>query len=191
MTETADEDHVLVEKAQGELPYGTIAYETLVTRHSSRVFQRSYRILRSSADAEEATQDVWLAVFRALPRYRFETPFTHWLSAITLNSCRMILRRRAAERRRRDAIKREPLRPVEAPQTDSGLRALLSELLDQLDPGIRVAMLMRFVEGYTNSEVAEQLDLSESAVKMRISRGSKRLRELYESRTQSKKVSEQ
>ena len=41
-------------------------------------------------------------------------------------------------------------------------------------------MLMRFVEGYTYSEIAEQLDLSESAVKMRVSRGSKKLRELYE-----------
>ena len=59
----------------------------------------------------------------------------------------------------------------------------MTELLDHLDPGTRVPMVMRFVEGYTYAEIAEQLELSESAVKMRVSRGSKRLRDLYEART--------
>jgi len=185
MTEKPDPDREIVEKAQGELPYGTTAYEELVKRHSSRVFRRAFGILRSAADAEEATQDVWLAVFRALPRYRFDAPFSHWLSTITLNSCRMILRRRASEQRRRDAASREAPPPAEPPQSGSGLRRLLTELLDDLDPGTRVAMLMRFVEGYTYVEIAEQMDLSESAVKMRVSRGSKQLRALYESRTQT------
>ena len=185
-----DPDLTLVEKAQGELPYGTAAYEKLVQRHSSRVFQRAFGILRSQADAEEATQDVWLAVFRALPRYRAETPFTHWLSVVTLNTCRMILRRRAAEQRRREAVKREPKPPPEPPQSQTGLRQLLTELLDELDPGTRVPILMRFVEGYTYVEIAEQLGLSESAVKMRVSRGSKQLRALYESRTMTKPENE-
>jgi RNA polymerase sigma-70 factor (ECF subfamily) len=186
VTGKTDPDRTLVEKAQGELPYGTSAYEKLVKRHSGRVFQRAFGILRSGADAEEATQDVWLAVFRALGRYRFDTPFSHWLSTITLNSCRMILRRRAAEQRRRDAVGREPPPPAVPPQSRSELRKILTELLDELDPNTRVAMLMRFVEGYTYVEIASQLDLSESAVKMRVSRGSKQLRALYESRTLTK-----
>ena len=45
-------------------------------------------------------------------------------------------------------------------------------------------MVMRFVDGYTYAEIAEQLELSESAIKMRVSRGSKQLRELYEQRLQ-------
>jgi RNA polymerase sigma-70 factor (ECF subfamily) len=178
-----DPDRALVERAQSELPYGTAAFNQLVRRHSERVYARSYRILRSEADAEEAVQDVFLAVFRSLPRYRFEKPFQNWLSVIALNTCRMILRRRAGERRRRDALHQEaPTHTADVP-TDVALRALLLELLDTLDPGTRVPMLMRFVEGYTFGEIAAELDLGESAVKMRVARGAKALRTLYEERT--------
>ena len=84
-TPESDPDRALVERAQAELPYGTTAYNELVRRHTARVYGRAYRILRSSADAEEATQDVFLSVFRNLPRFRFEKPFVHWLNTVTLN----------------------------------------------------------------------------------------------------------
>lgn len=180
--ESKDPDRALVEQARSELPHGTTAFNELVRRHTSRVYARSYGILRSSADAEEAVQDVFLAVFRNLPRYRFERPFLHWLNIVTLNACRMILRKRASEQRRRRAAQ-EKAPPPERPQPpDTALRQLVLELLDTLDPGTRMPLIMRFVEGYTYPEIAEQLDLSESAVKMRVSRGSKKLRELYEAR---------
>ncbi|MFK7898176.1 MAG: RNA polymerase sigma factor [Myxococcota bacterium] len=178
-----DEDRELVERCQSELPYGTAAYNELVRKYSGRVYGRSYGILRSTADAEEAVQDVFLAVFRTIERYRFERPFIHWLNTVTLNACRMILRRRASEARRRQAAQ-EKAPPVEHPQPpDTALRALVLELLDTLDPGTRMPLMMRFIEGYSYPEIARELELSESAVKMRVSRGSKKLRELYETRT--------
>lgn len=182
--EDVDPDRPLIERAQKELPYGTAAYDELVRRHSATVFGRAYGILRSSADAEEAAQDVFMAVFRNLARFRFERPFAHWLSTVTMNACRMILRRRASDQRRRNAFEREQaLEPPAAVPSNGTMRQLVIELLDALDPTTRMAMLMRYVEGYTNREIGEQLDLSESAVKMRVSRGSRRLRELYEART--------
>mgnify|MGYP001812166076 CR=1 FL=1 len=180
--ETEDPDREVVERAQAELPYGTTAFNELVRRHSSRVYGRCYRILRSSADAEEAVQDVFLATFRNLPRFRFEKPFVHWLNTVTLNACRMILRKRMSEQRRRKAAEQQAPPPERPQPPDSALRKLVHELLDTLDPGTRMPLLMRFVEGYTYGEIAEQLDLSESAVKMRVSRGSKKLRALYEER---------
>jgi RNA polymerase sigma-70 factor (ECF subfamily) len=182
----SDPDRELVEKVKAELPYGAAAYNELVRKHSGRVYGRAFRILRSRPDAEEATQDVFLSVFRSLRRFRFERPFSHWLDTITLNACRMILRRRAAEQRRRDALQQQSV-PVEtASPPDAALRALLHELLDALEPGTRVAILMRFVEGHSYPEIAEALDLTESAAKMRVSRGAKRLRELYEQRTKTR-----
>ena len=187
-TPESDPDRALVERAQAELPYGTTAYNELVRRHTARVYGRAQRILRSSADAEEATQDVFLSVFRNLPRFRFEKPFVHWLNTVTLNACRMVLRRRAAEQRRRAAYRDQAPPPPERPDPpDAGLRKLVTELLDTLDPGTRVPMIMRFVEGYSFPEIAEQLEISESAAKMRIARGSKKLRELYEERVRGEK----
>ena len=178
-----DPDRALVEQAQAELPYGTRAYNELVRKHSGRVYARSYGILRSRADAEEAVQDVFLAVFRNLPRFRFERPFVHWMNTVTLNACRMILRKRASEQRRRQAAEQQAP-PLERPEPpDVAQRRLVLELLDALDPGTRVPLLLRYVEGYSYPELARELDLSESAVKMRVSRGAKKLRALYEART--------
>lgn len=180
-----DPDRELVERAQSELPYGTSAFNELVRLHSSRVYGRSYGILRSSADAEEAVQDVFLAAFRNLPKFRFERPFVHWLNTVTLNACRMILRKRASEQRRRRAAEEQAPPPERPAPPDVALRKLVHEMLDTLDPGTRMPLIMRFVEGYTYVEIAEQLDLTESAVKMRVSRGAKKLRQLYEERTEA------
>lgn len=179
-----DPDRELVERAQSELPYGTAAFNELVRRHSSRVYGRSYGILRSSADAEEAVQDVFLATFRNLPRFRFERPFVHWLNTVTLNACRMILRKRASEQRRRRAAEEQAPPPERPAPPDVAMRKLVHEMLDTLDPGTRMPLIMRFVEGYSYVEIAAQLDLTESAVKMRVSRGAKKLRQLYEERTE-------
>ena len=181
---TEDPDRALVQQAQSELPYGTVAFNELVHRHSSRVYGRAYGILRSGADAEEAVQDVFLATFRNLPRFRFERPFVHWLNTVTLNACRMILRKRASEQRRRRAAEEKAPPPERPAPPDVAMRKLIHELLDTLDPGTRMPLIMRFVEGYTYVEIADQLDLSESAVKMRVSRGAKKLRALYEERTE-------
>lgn len=183
VTPGEDPDRPLVERVQSELPYGTTAFNQLVRRHSGRVYGRAYGIVRSQPDAEEAVQDVFLAVYRHLGRFRFERPFQNWLSVITLNSCRMILRKRASEQRRRSALKENTLDPPTSQPADHSLRTLLLELLDELDPGTRVPLIMHFVEGYTYREIADALELSESAAKMRVSRGSRRLRELYEQRT--------
>ena len=130
-----DPDRALVEQAQAELPYGTTAYNELVRKYSGRVYGRAYGILRSSADAEEAVQDVFLAVFRNLPRFRFERPFLHWLNTVSLNACRMILRKRASEQRRRQSAEEQAPPPEKTEAPDVALRKLVLELLDALDPG--------------------------------------------------------
>jgi len=178
-----DPDRDLVESAQSQLPYGTVAYNALVRRHTDGVYRRCYRILQSRPDAEEAAQDTFLAVFHGLPRFRPEQPFTHWLGVVTLNSCRMLLRRRASEQRRRSAFEEQSEPRPQLPLRNGVLRRVVIRLLDELDPAVRIPVLMHYLEGYTYAEIAEQLDVSESAAKMRVSRGSKRLRELYEQRT--------
>lgn len=177
-----DPDRELVERAQGELPYGTTSFDELVRRHSSRIYQRAYRILRSPQDAEEAVQDVFLATFKNLPNYRFDRPFAHWLNVVALNACRMLLRKRSQQDRKKDAMAEAGPRTQSPAAGDPALRSVVLDLLDELDPGTRIPLLMRFVEGHAFADIAQELDLSESAVKMRVSRGSKRLRELYEAR---------
>lgn len=177
-----DPDAELVRQAQQELPRRTSAYNELVRRHSGYVFRRAYAVLRSEQDAEDVAQEVFLAAYHNLPKFKPDRPFLHWLSTVTLNACRMNLRRRAQEQRRRTGLKEEPT-PKSVKQTaDPTLRRVVLEMLDELDPSMRIPLLLRHVNGYSHKEIAQELELGESAVRMRVSRGAKKLRELYEKR---------
>jgi RNA polymerase sigma-70 factor (ECF subfamily) len=180
---SADPDRSLVEQAQRELPYGTAAVGALAQRYSKVVFVRASRILGSEADAEEVVQEVFLRVFRSIERFRFERPFLNWLQTITLNTCSTILRTRRRERQRIEAWEREADAPEADGTSDALLRRRLDALLDELDPATRVALLLRFVDGCTFPEIAELLEMKESAVKMRVHRGSEKLRALWMERT--------
>lgn len=144
------------------------------------VFRRCHRILRSREDAEDATQEVFLNVFRALPDYRFERPFTHWLNKITLNRCLLFLDRRKREERRRSEFALEPERTGGSSLSDPILRARLEESLDMLSGRARTAIVLRFVEEWSFREIAEHLEMKESTVKMQVSRAMRRLRTIFD-----------
>jgi RNA polymerase sigma-70 factor (ECF subfamily) len=75
------------------------AYAVLVTRYSDLAFRTAYLVTGSATDAQEATQDGFLAAYRALPRFRSDAPLRPWLLRIVANAAR---NRRRASRRRAD-----------------------------------------------------------------------------------------
>jgi two-component system copper resistance phosphate regulon response regulator CusR len=173
----AEDDVGLVLQAKRELPDCSDSFDALVARHMARVFSRARRILRSETDADDVTQEVFLSAMRALPGYRPEKPFSHWLDVITLNACRQVLRRRV-----REAGRSEELRPEqpdeETPDSDPILRKFLESRLGALPGGTREAVILRLAERHTYPEIARRLGVKESAVKMRVSRACEHLREL-------------
>jgi RNA polymerase sigma-70 factor (ECF subfamily) len=172
-----DPDRRLVDRARRELPYRTAAYQELVARHSAAVFRRAHRLLGSRADAEDVVQEVFLKVFRAIPRVDIRGSFVHWLNAITLNASLRLLDRRRRERRRHEALERHQTAAEPDSGSDPMLRRLLTEALDSLPPQTRVAILLRFADGHSYVEIARMTGEKESTVKMRVARGMRRVRE--------------
>jgi len=171
-----DPDRPLLDRAHRELPYRTAAYQELVERHSAAVFRRAHRLLGSRADAEDVVQEVFLNVFRAIPRVDVRGSFAHWLNAITLNASLRLLDRRRRERRRREAFQLQQTAAEPGSETDPMLRRSLTEALDSLPPQTRVAVLLRFVEGHSWVEIAKMTGEKESTLKMRVARGMRRVR---------------
>ena len=172
-----DADRALVERAQKELPYATVAFDALVSQYQARVYRRAYRILRTREDAEDVVQDSFLSVFRSLPRFRFEKPFEHWLNTIVINACRLVLRRRRQEQRRRGAFEDQGGRWAGNRESSNEDRLTLEKMMDVLTPETRVAVVMRFSEGWGYAEIADVLGMKESAVKMRVLRAVEQLRQ--------------
>jgi len=171
----SDDDAALLRRARdGDLD----AFSDFVRLHERRVRGVLARLLADRRDVEEATQDTFVQAWRSLERYRGDAaPFT-WLYRIAVNEAMQRMRRRQLELRPID----DAAAPASAPAEESELReqsAFLLARLRALPPDLRVAVVLRDVEGLSNSEVASALSLSVPAAKSRIHRGRMQLRAEY------------
>ena len=180
-----DPDAELVRRCQAGGPDASICFTRLLERHAARIQRRAARILGDESEAEDVVQDVFLNVHRFLHRYQPDRPFSHWLSVVTLNACRIELRRRGGRDRRHDAYRKDPGQSFTTTVTgDPILRAWLDQALASLPATTRDCILLRALDGLSYREVAERTGLSEPAAKMRVLRGLRDLRASYERHAQ-------
>lgn len=167
-----DDDAALLARARaGDVD----AFAVVVRRYERRVRSVLARLLDDERDVEEATQDAFVQAWRSLGRFRGEAaPFT-WLYRIAVNQALMRLRRR---RPRTAALDEAAERDLAAPDRvgDAELRAFLLARVRELPIEQRVPLVLRDLQGLSNAEVAEVLELSVAAVKSRIHRARLRLR---------------
>ena len=172
-----DPDADLVRRLKSSGPDAGHCFALLMARHGTRLRRRASRILGDEVEAEDVVQEVFTNVHRFLDRFTPDRPFSHWLSVVTLNACRIELRRRTARARRHDAFEADPLRPTAtALGGDPLLREALAEAFAALDVRTRDCIVLRVLEGLSYLEIAERSGQSEAAVKMRVLRGLRDLR---------------
>jgi RNA polymerase sigma-70 factor (ECF subfamily) len=177
-------DSELVRMAQaGE----TRAFDELVRRYQDKVYRLSYKILRHEDDAAEALQDALLSAYRGLKNFKAESTFSTWLYRVATNAALMKYRKRrdghvSLERSQSDNEDAEPLalpdwsaQPLDE-LLDTETREVMQEGIDRLPEELRVVFVLRDVEGLSNGEVSEVLDLSIPAVKSRLHRARLQLR---------------
>ncbi len=176
-----DEASLLHRSRQGDLD----AFNRLVEHYQRPLYNLCLRLLASPQAAEDATQDAFLAAFRALSRFRGGS-FRAWLFRIAANACYDQLRRRRAHPTLSlDAGPDQP--PLDLPHPGEPLdeRAqrlelarCLQEALAALPPDQRLVVLLRDVHGSPYEEIAQAAGLSLGTVKSRLSRARGRLRQL-------------
>lgn len=120
-------------------------------------------MLRDSDEAEDATQDVFVCVWRKFNTFRGESAFSSWLYRLTTNNVLMRFRKKK---------KRNNLLPLEGPNEDNEFSYIdvgapdlnLSGLLDRLDiqtalkvlpDGYKTAFVLHDIQGYVHREIAE------------------------------------
>jgi RNA polymerase sigma-70 factor (ECF subfamily) len=142
--------------------------------------------LRMSGDpsrAQDLSQEVFLRVFKGLPRYRGNSSLKTWIYSIALNHCRGRLGRRGVETIRLDDQHwaQGPVDPARGPEENllarDGERRLSAALL-ALPVRFREAVVLRDLEGLSYEEIAAVLRVRTGTVRSRIARGRERLRAL-------------
>jgi len=163
------------------------AFEQIMIHSQQRVMAMSWRMLGNEADARDASQEVFLRVYKYLKRYDQNQDFFAWLYRITVNVCRDVLKKRMQQADR--------IVPIEsdadgaaldvACSQDNAEQILLSrqrhELIAQaiatLPHKERASILLRDVEGFSTEAVAEILRSSATTVRSQISSARKKIRD--------------
>jgi RNA polymerase sigma-70 factor (ECF subfamily) len=154
------------------------AFATLVDTYYARCLRFALHMLASRDDAEEAVQDTFVRVYRALPKYEDREAFEPWLFRILANRCRT-----AGGRARRHADVVEygdvPERPTAHAEDEAfAWREAIQGALAALPREQREAFLMRHVEDLSYEDMSTVTGARVSALKMRVKRACDAMRAL-------------
>jgi RNA polymerase sigma factor (sigma-70 family) len=161
-----------------------LAFAELARLHKDAAFRTAYLVTWDAAEAEDATQEAFLAAYEALGRFRADAPFRPWLLRIVTNKASN--RRRSALRRVKWALRAAEDYPsagaAPSPEAEvlSRLHAeLVVAALNRLRAEERLVLVHRYLHGLSEAEMADALGCARGTVKSRLSRALARLRAEY------------
>jgi RNA polymerase sigma-70 factor (ECF subfamily) len=171
------------------------AYETLLERFETPVYNLVYRLMDDPSEASDVVQEVFLKVFRKVGSFRGDSSLKTWIYRIAVNEAYNHRRWFGRHRRQEVGLEKpgdeqlgyqdllpDPGRcPFEQAAT-AETRTLIEEALTRLNANFRAAVVLRDIEDLSYEEVAAVLQVSLGTVKSRILRGREALRDLLAER---------
>ncbi len=164
-------------------------FARLVDNYSAQIYRLALKMLGNPQDAEDILQETFIKAFRYLHSFDGRSSVSTWLYRIATNEALMQIRKRQPGQFSLD----EPVETEEGVQEptqivdwccmpeeelmSSEVRAQLDRAVDRLPYNMRAVFILRDIEGLSTQEVADVLNLTETAVKTRLSRARMRLRE--------------
>jgi RNA polymerase sigma-70 factor, ECF subfamily len=134
-----------------------MAFRELYRRHTPRLYPLVLRVVGGAEmDAEDVVQEAWIRATGAMRRFRGDSSFSTWLTAIALNAARDHLRRRGRWGTTEDVTEVE----IPVPAAPHGQRMDLERAISLLPPGCRTVLVLHDVEGFTHEEIAKQLGIA-------------------------------
>jgi len=185
----AAEDAGLLARLQAGERY---AFEELVNKYNTSVYNLALRLSNDREDARDATQDTFLKVYNNIDKFRGDSQLRTWIYRITVNQ--VANQQRWWRRRRREktvsldisdpnetALSQKLPASGQSPEQQAlaaEKRRMIVAALEKLKFDFRVAVILRDIEGLSYEEIAETLEVSVGTIKSRIARGREELRDL-------------
>lgn len=163
-----------------------LIFEEILSRHADKVFGLALRITRTTEDAEEVFQEVFMTLTKKIGTFRGESKFSSWLYRVTANASYMRIR---SEKKHQSSLSLESYAPYDEKGTLMGriknkdwssrpdlvifnkeAVKIVEDSINELPESNRVVFHLRDIEGLSNEEAAEVLGLSVAAVKSRLHR---------------------
>lgn len=163
-----------------------LALRRLIDEYAPVVYKFSYHVCRNKDKAENTTQDTFLSVLKNLRQFDNRAKFSTWLYSIVTNNCLMQARSAKPERFvslddedsmvSDDTLVHSGASPLDHAER-SDIKQLLDKAIELLQPEYRIVFVLRDLEGLSTEEVAQVTNISVPAVKSRLHRARKFLRD--------------
>lgn len=164
-------------------------FAKLVDAHSEKIYRLALKMLGNVQDAEDILQETFIKAYNNIDGFEGRSKIMTWLYRIAVNESLMLLRKRKGvlididagiETDDGEVMPRQIVDWCCLPEKEllsSETRKTINQAIDTLSDANRAAFLLRDVEGLSTREAAEVLDISESALKVRLLRARMALRE--------------
>jgi len=158
------------------------AFGKIVNSYRTMVARTVKGMLGDSVYAEDIGQEVFIKLYYSLPEFRGDSKFSTYIQKIAVNLTLNEIKRRKRfftvfSQKGDDGISK-----IDVPDSDSREKYEASEIVSKalmaLDPGFRIVVMMRMLQGYSTKETAEILDLPVGTVLSRLSRAQEQLRKI-------------
>ncbi|WP_432363141.1 RNA polymerase sigma factor [Sporosarcina sp. UB5] len=151
------------------------AFRQFYEAYAGPAIRTASAITRNREMAKDAVQETFIRVYRQIGSFNPALPFDPWFYRILTNECLRLMK------------KESPLSTIESVENDLSLAEesfdQLTELYDviqALDDSHRIPLILKYIKGFTEKEIAEILGLNQNTVKSRLFKGRKRLKEQLE-----------
>ena len=178
-------------------------FAKVVDAYSGYIYRLAMKMLQNDQDAEDILQEAFIKAYKAFPNFDGRSKISTWLYRIATNEALMFLRRKRPDTISMEVPKEEEdeefVRPIEIvdwcclPEGElmsDEARQYLDQSIEELPDRLRMAFILRDIEGLSTKETADVLEISETAVKTRLHRARLQLREnlsvYYKERLQEK-----
>jgi RNA polymerase sigma-70 factor, ECF subfamily len=153
------------------------AFAELVEKYHLRLRYYLRKMLGDAHQADDALQDIWLDVFRALPRLQDAGAFPAWLFRIARDRAYRVLRRRASSQSLDESTVASPDAEESFSPEDA---AAIHTALDRLTPEHREVLILRFIEDMSYDKIAAVASVPVGTVRSRLHNAKRELRRLLE-----------
>jgi RNA polymerase sigma-70 factor (ECF subfamily) len=161
------------------------AFDELVRRTYVDTYTLAVRLTGNEEDARDVVQEAYLRAWKGLKRFRGDAQFSTWMYRITANTSYTHMQKRKRQRTANLDDVEEPMdarlegQPDAMAESSAGL-AELAAAVECLPETLRQIVILKDVYGLPHEAIAEELDISVAAAKVRLHRGRKKLREILD-----------
>ena len=163
----------------------TLLFEILYDRYAKVVYNKCIGFSKSTQEAEDLTQDIFLKLFVKLGTFSGKSKFSTWLYAFVYNHCVNYVNRNTAKKIEKKSVEAENAKQLSynPDEDEQGLLTLrvekLKEALEKISPEEKMILLLKYQDLLSIKELEGIFDIGESAVKMRLKRAKEKLVTVY------------